>query len=60
MSDGSRINVGVYVDGILVAHKDSNSSNLAWCESEMCKVFPAIHLGASSWFFGVASEQKEE
>ena len=60
MNDESRMIVGVYVDDIVVAHKDSNSSNLAWFKSEFCKVFRATHLGALSWFLGVAVEQRED
>ena len=60
MKDKTRMIVGVYVDDIIVAHKDSNPSNLAWFKSEFCKVFRATHLGRLSWFLGVAVEQRED
>ena len=60
MNDKSRIIVGIYVDDIIVAHKDSNPANLTWFKTEFCKVFRASHLGALSWFLGVEVEQHKD
>ena len=60
MTDESRIIVGIYVDDIIVAHKDSNPANLTWFKTEFCKVFRASHLGALSWFLGVEVQQRED
>ena len=55
--DGGIIVLGIYVDDLVVAH---NSKLFKWFTEEFTKRFESKHLGALSWFLGIAVDQDSE